>query len=179
MTSTHRSTAHGRRQAEVDGTKGIWNWAEDDLLVDVKAAGGAVAGSCANIGRRTCGRAVSKAPRVPDVSFGVRNDPERSTHLMGDWANGADTPTSSEAVAGRLALCGRGVGRIIDQPINASTVLCLHPLASTCIHLHPPSSGRAGRSRELSSKNPCTTLLEAGAMLKRRYACALVGLFNV
>ena len=147
MTSTHRSTAHGRRQAEVDGTKGIWNCAEDDLLVDVKAAGGAVAGSCANIGRRTCGRAVSKAPRVSDVSFGVRNDPERSTHLMGDWANGADTPTSSEAVAGRLALCGRGVGRIIDQPINASTVLCLHPLAST-------SSGKAGRSREVSSKKP-------------------------
>ena len=133
MTSTHRSTAHGRRQAGVDGTKGIWNCAEDDLLVDVKAAGGAVAGSCANIGRRTCGRAVSKAPRVPAVSFGVRNDPERSTHLMGDWANGADTPTSSEAVAGRLALCGRGVGRIIDQPIIDLTVLCLHPLASTLI----------------------------------------------
>ena len=32
-----------------------------------------------------------------------------------------------------MALCGRGVGRIIDQPIIDLTVLCLHPLASTLI----------------------------------------------
>ena len=173
MTSTHRSTAQHTAddKRKSMGRRGF-GIAMKTSLVDVRAAGGAVAGSCANIGRRTCGRAVGKAPRVPDVSFGVRNDPERSTQVMGDWANGADTPTTSEAVAGRLALCGRGVGRIMDQPIIASTVLCLHPLAST-------PSGRAGRSRELSSKNPCTTLLEAGAMLKRRYACALVGSFNV
>jgi hypothetical protein len=37
------------------------------------------------------------------------------------------------------------------------TVLDLQPLAST-------SSGKAGRSREASSKNPWTTLLEAGAI---------------
>ena len=173
MTSTHRSTAQHTAddKRKSMGRRGF-GIAMKTSLVDVRAAGGAVAGSCANIGRRTCGRAVGKAPRVPDVSFGGRNDPEGSTQVMGDWANGADTPTTSEAVAGRLALCGRGVGRIILQPIMATTVLCLHPLTST-------PSGRAGRSRELSSKNPCTTLLEAGAMLKRRYACALVGSFNV
>ena len=40
--------------------------------VDVKAAGAAGDGSCANIGVRG-----GNSARVQDVSFGVRNDPER------------------------------------------------------------------------------------------------------
>lgn len=63
---------------------------------------------------------------------------------MGEWSRDQERPSKlqgTEAVAGRLALWRRGFGRITQEPITISTVLCLHPLAST-------SSGRAGRSRE-------------------------------
>ena len=72
------------------------------------------------------------------------------------WAKGAEYARKQQQAAkrwqGRLALWGRGFGRIVRRPIIVSTVLCLHPLASTL-------SGRAGRSRELSSKKPRTSSL--------------------
>jgi hypothetical protein len=85
---------------------------------------------------------------------------------MGKWSRDQERPLElqgTEGVAGRLALWRRGFERIAQQPISISTVLCLHPLASTRIHSHPlasTSSGRTGRSREVpSKKKPRTTSL--------------------
>jgi hypothetical protein len=57
---------------------------------------------------------------------------------MGKWSRDQERPLElqgTEGVAGRLALWRRGFERIAQQPISISTVLCLHPLASTRIHL--------------------------------------------
>ena len=105
MTSTHRSsTAHDARQAEDEGDT-IWNCAEDLLAweraVDVKGSG-----HCrARVVREY--RWVVAIARVPDVSFGVRNDPEWSTQQVGERSRiRPQAAASSEAVAGPVGAMG-------------------------------------------------------------------------
>jgi hypothetical protein len=88
---------------------------------------------------------------------------------MGKWSRDQERPLElqgTEGVAGRLALWRRGFERIAQQPISISTVLCLHPLASTRIHSHPPHpEGLEGAEKYRRRRSLGLLLLEAGAML--------------
>jgi hypothetical protein len=71
--------------------------------------------------------------RVPDVSFGVRNDPEWSMQQMGEGSRiRPQAASSSEAVAGPVGAMGT---RLWEDRAAANHCVDRFVLASTCIHL--------------------------------------------